>query len=950
MFKARKIKTEQNGFNQKSKKKRSIWNIICACGISGITLGGSATAIYFCTTNYNLSSQYGKSYKLDTYTNDLNDTNKQNWLENPCIDPTILTSDLKNNALDNIKNNYSNYLANKKINDFDVDTKWTDNTKTKIELSATLPNEKYKDTNPSVDTNAKKKDQGLSNIYFDDVNSSRISLLYVHHGDKGSITYSSIITPEEYIGNDINVNKRVQLAKDSKNVYVYVGKKTGDLISDNLKKTGDTDEDAPKNEIYVIKDINQLVNNMIKDVEVCFWKDHSTKTFFEDKSHMDELYNSYWGMSNDERAFGNDLCKNIETNIDGTSDNISGVYNNFLISESVGNFFDASIQQQSLRFGNFYHYIDDTRDYDKNNANFLKWKSDTDSTWKPGTINNSDFFKKYVIGIIKSDNLSTYLPDKDPTSNNSKENNDNKWLVMGEGDLAKSTDIYKSYKKNKLDIPLYNFGLENPVYSNDPTNWSDLGVFGKVNDSLMKQQSPTFSGNWFKSSPIVASIIAIAAIIIVIGIIISVLYRIPWLFAFGCLLATLSLTLLIMLFGGFTFSFVLFAGLLAVFICSSFTILLFMERMKKQIKEGITTTVGLKKVIKNTIFQAIDIHFVNLLIAVCFIFMGSLDLNIMGMCMALGTLLSIVFVLCLWPLMCWLLFMRNYINIDLVMWKKIKQNSANKQPNPLQTTFSDNNWKIKFNIFNNISKVIVASIIATLTIVGIVLLATKSNNAIANMWSNNAIANYYLTSLYSWLVAIGLISLYGLIRLNWTSFIPLLVTMIVSFWLPFMIVAIAHIPLSDITSEYIVIMSLSFIINTSVAIIMTGSLNNSWVKTHLLDKKNLRSVLNLELDNSLIYVVEIISIAVGAMLLSLIISSTTLIWAYFIAIVYITIGTLSIYTILPWLMYHFIWWRYLYIGGTQRRLDGSIVRMNYDDVDEQEINEINKFKKVKATI
>lgn len=282
--------------------------------------------------------------------------------------------------------------------------------------------------------------------------------------------------------------------------------------------------------------------------------------------------------------------------------------------------------------------------------------------------------------------------------------------------------------------------------------------------------------------------------------------------------------------------------------------------------------------------------------------------------------------------------------------KKIKQNSTNKQPNPLQTTFSDNNWKIKFNIFNNISKVIVASIIATLTIVGIVLLATKSNNAIANMWSNNAIANYYLTSLYSWLVAIGLISLYGLIRLNWTSFIPLLVTMIVSFWLPFMIVAIAHIPLSDITSEYIVIMSLSFIINTSVAIIMTGSLNNSWVKTHLLDKKNLRSVLNLELDNSLIYVVEIISIAVGAMLLSLIISSTTLIWAYFIAIVYITIGTLSIYTILPWLMYHFIWWRYLYIGGTQRRLDGSIVRMNYDDVDEQEINEINKFKKVKATI
>jgi hypothetical protein len=108
------------------------------------------------------------------------------------------------------------------------------------------------------------------------------------------------------------------------------------------------------------------------------------------------------------------------------------------------------------------------------------------------------------------------------------------------------------------------------------------------------------------------------------------------------MLATLSLTVLIMLFGGYALSLGFFAGMLSIFLCSFTTICLFMHRMKKQLKNNIPSSVGFKKSFRNTIVQAIDIHFVNLLIAIGFIFMGSLDLNTMGICIGLGTLISVI--------------------------------------------------------------------------------------------------------------------------------------------------------------------------------------------------------------------------------------------------------------------------------------------------------------------
>jgi hypothetical protein len=96
--------------------------------------------------------------------------------------------------------------------------------------------------------------------------------------------------------------------------------------------------------------------------------------------------------------------------------------------------------------------------------------------------------------------------------------------------------------------------------------------------------------------------------------------------------------------------------------------------------------------------------------------------------------------------------------------------------------------------------------------------------------------------------------------------------------------------------------------------------------------------------------IEILVICGGAFLIALLLSSTSLLWVYLITIISFLINIVLLYAVLPLLLFHFIWWRYLYITNGQRRLDGSFEKVNYDDVDEQEIMDINKFKRVKTAI
>jgi hypothetical protein len=323
-------------------------------------------------------------------------------------DPIASTSDLQNKIPNNIKDAYSRYLVDNKISDFGVDCEYKDN---KINLTTTLQNQKYKDSSDD----SKKKDQSPNNIYLDDTTSSRISLVYGLYGDaaSGGCASSSIITPEEYLDS----SNQIKLSKDSKNVYVHINADIGKKISDSLKKPDSGD--APMSEIYIINDINGLINRMVNDIQVSYYYHNTSQNSFL-YNHSDDLHNAYYGMSSDDQKFGDDIVtgKDFETirgflELDDQHNGDSSFVN--FINEDVKNNV-GGIQSY------FYRLIDGS--YDKYKKKGTSDSDDPQASDHKGTIKYSGFMNKYVMGIITSDKLTTFLPEKDPTSKNKNSNNE----------------------------------------------------------------------------------------------------------------------------------------------------------------------------------------------------------------------------------------------------------------------------------------------------------------------------------------------------------------------------------------------------------------------------------------------------------------------------------------------------------------------------------------------
>ena len=738
------------------------------------------------------------------------------------------------------------------------------------------------------------------------------------------------------------------MSNDKKSVYVKINQDIGTKLEEGLKKpessNGD-DDTTPKDQVYIINDINGLINRMWTDIQVYYYYNNRPEKLEDSGKYMDMLTNSYKNMKVDGDYDFADAYFKLNPNPgdpytwaqafcnDDTSDGVR--FQGFLDN---GNSPSSQIHWCSQ----FYKWIDGS-------------KSDTGWTYKSKT--NYNFMNKYVMGIVKSDSVATFIPEKDPTSPKNKA--DHQWMVIGDS-MNNAHKIYNAYKKYQFSLPQQNlaFNLGNSGFSFDKSDSSltkinQMGLFGQINTSIMEQKNlPTFSNSWYKGSPLLSSIIAIVAVIVLVGVLISILYRIPWLLALGCILLTLSVTVFLMLFGGYAISIGFFAGILAVLACSTLTACLFMERMKKQIKNGITPLLGFKRTVRNTILQGIDIHFVSLLVGVLFIFMGNLDLNTMGMFISIGTLFSVLFVLCLWPLISWGIYFGGFKNIKLMMMVgKIKAiNATDTQQNQLQTTFTDNKLKWKLNIFNRLAKIIMAVILSAIVVLGVILLTCNSNQSIIKALSNKAIGEYCLSSFYAWMISVSLIALYGLIRLNWTTFVPLLVTLILNSLIPFMLIVITQIPVNSINPEFIIAIALSYQFSAMLTIIFAHNFNNSWIRNHLLSKKLLKNVLNKEILNSLPYLLLTSGITIGSILVSLVLSSNSLLWVYLISLIFVLCSMVMIFSVLPWLLYVFINLRYRYIGGSQRKLDNTFEKRNYDEVDEQEIKDINRFTRAKATI
>jgi preprotein translocase subunit SecD len=200
----------------------------------------------------------------------------------------------------------------------------------------------------------------------------------------------------------------------------------------------------------------------------------------------------------------------------------------------------------------------------------------------------------------------------------------------------------------------YSFALPTKILSqkvNDDFTHADISQIGgicKLVATRMHQIDPTFSKNIFGFSPLLGAFIVLAAVILIIGIIIAVLYRIPGLFAFGFIMATGALVLMTMVLTGYVVSLGMLIGIFIGSIMGTFAVIGFMERIKKQIKAGVSFDSAFKKGMKRGILPSLDLHLVTLLASMCLVYFGSLEVSVLGISLLLYSLISMFMIMVGW--------------------------------------------------------------------------------------------------------------------------------------------------------------------------------------------------------------------------------------------------------------------------------------------------------------
>jgi SecD/SecF fusion protein len=194
------------------------------------------------------------------------------------------------------------------------------------------------------------------------------------------------------------------------------------------------------------------------------------------------------------------------------------------------------------------------------------------------------------MGIATKSTVDTFFPKKNPKNKNDT-NRD--WLTIELKSNYDATQAVNDY--NKLSTTLMTQTLMN-------TNPTDPGAANNIIDLIDNNitiTDPSLHQNVFGFSSLLGMVIALAIMVLLIGILVGVLYRVPGIFAFLAILATVSMTVMTLLLAGYTLSLGMIIGALVIAFVSLIVALGFGERIKRQLKSGVkfnaAVRTGLKK-------------------------------------------------------------------------------------------------------------------------------------------------------------------------------------------------------------------------------------------------------------------------------------------------------------------------------------------------------------------
>lgn len=608
--------------------------------------------------NYN--SVINVRYELDPYKS-----------ENPAIDKkTKVNLDNLKLELNNIADIYSKYLLDKKVSNSNVKTEITKDTNNIYHafINASINNYKLESSDPAITKDDdKNKDVSLALAYYANMDIGQFNVIYSDgykdNGFKDSNLYMWEINQEN---DDSLTDADSKIKVDTKQNKIHIklrsqysfGKKLeNDTYSPNsikqtfykAKNSSSEGEISTTPFMIIVHNFNGMINEMNFISFVWYQYEHNQK-------YANNVRDVYYQLTDDQRRFGQEM------NANGWLDNYGFIDNTYKFNESHGfckNIRDP-LEQKELPFesidaknsfesSNILYALQDTKKNDQGKDEIEIGKS---------SILKYEFLDKYILGIANKDNFTDYLPDKNPTK--SSLDSDGNWLTItnSSNKFFTTSQIYKSMTSQKSTLPLMNVIAPSWSESRDVNRMLQNGITSNTNVSLINSD---FNKSILQiSTASTTTLIAVAILLLIIGIVVSILYRIPGLISFAWMILPMGLLPLIMFLSGFGLSIWLLIGILITMLVSSVSLICLLNKIKSNHINHKTLNQSIKFGFKYSIITILDFHAISLIAGVVMLFFSISEIFALSMSLIVGSLLS-------FTLICGF----NYLNQMLVFGNNI---------------------------------------------------------------------------------------------------------------------------------------------------------------------------------------------------------------------------------------------------------------------------------------
>lgn len=557
-----------------------------------------------------------------------------------------------------------------------------------------------------------------------------------------------------------------------------------------------------------------------------------------------------------------------------------------------------------------------------------------------------------------------------------------------------------NYGNDIINTEILDAGKE--ISTTSPSINANLQLFGNIIYDFATLSNRSLPNSVIGIDPWTSTFIGISVLVLIIGIIISVLYRVPGAFA------TIT-TFLAMLFSiiayrnlNLTFSFDTSVALLAGIFISFITIVNFLSYIPRLLKQkNLNLKFGIIKSFKYFVRNSIGIHVTSLIIALVFLYFGQFQIQGFGAMLVINTLMSLllnvgVFIGFISILSFGLLIYKPNLMFNSHISEYITNIEITGFDNT--TNFEQKPWitqLVNSIMFNKIWIWVIASVVGLLSILGVVLLSTGlsqnvlisneyytilitgddklniinalnsiginvdngnsvnvvgsllNNAEISNLLNNGSIQviqenNYITTMVVKSLVDTCLIAMgFCLVwSLLWLNIVNIINVFVVQLMslLTFGLLGIFQLPI-DI--NVIIIISLGFLINN--VMIYSNFINlkfNYQMKSSWTFNEIKDYVLRNQKENISLYMIEYLVI-IGSLLILMIFVSTDTIVANGYIVLNCLLNMCIIYALIPYLFMGMMTARELYIVKSINHKKQTTV-FDYDKIDEQEIIGINK--------